>query len=283
MKEFIYLAVVLVLLSCNANAIPVVYTDENLFLADLQVLGFVPIEESFEDEIVWMDSRNSIIAPGRTPSVISQDIVWSSNYLQNEIATGNVGGDAPDGTYAIYSLPHGMTTDGPIACDDMEEPLEVCYQNDGLKIEHVAGRAVYAFGGRIDTANSGKVTFLLDGYDINGNDTDNIGNWQREGDFADNWDFVGVIDTDGFYTAELREIRGKDWQQVLLFCDDFTIGVLPVCTVDLSYFERLSSFWLRSGPDMPVDLSEDGIIDLADFEIFALQWLNDCPDTWPRK
>jgi len=84
---------------------------------------------------------------------------------------------------------------------------------------------LYAFGGRIDTANSGKVTFLLDGVDINGNSTDNIDNWQREGEPADNWKFVGVIDTDGFYSAELRELRGKDAQQVLLFSDDFSIGV----------------------------------------------------------
>jgi len=42
---------------------------------------------------------------------------------------------------------------------------------------------------------------------------------------ADNWTFVGVIDTDGFHTAELREMKGKDFQQVLLFADDFSIGV----------------------------------------------------------
>ena len=65
----------------------------------------------------------------------------------------------------------------------------------------------------------------MDGVDINGNDIDNIDNWQREGDFADGWSFVGVINTDGFLTAEIRELRGKDFQQVLLFADDFTIGV----------------------------------------------------------
>lgn len=36
---------------------------------------------------------------------------------------------------------------------------------------------------------------------------------------------MGVIDTDGFFTAELRELRGKDYQQVLLFADSFIIGV----------------------------------------------------------
>jgi hypothetical protein len=73
----------------------------------------------------------------------------------------------------------------------------------------------------------GMVSFLLDGIDINANDTDNIDNWQRNGDLADNWAFVGVIDTSGFQSAELRELKGKDYQMVLLFADDFTIATIP--------------------------------------------------------
>ena len=119
--------------------------------------------------------------------------MWTSNYPQNNIATGTVGGSAPDGAFALYSLPHGLTTDSGLYCDDAEDPIPIeCYQNDGLKVESETGDTLYAFGGRIDTANSGKVTFLLDGVDINGNNTDNIDNWQREGDWADNWAFVGV-------------------------------------------------------------------------------------------
>ena len=44
-----------------------------------------------------------------------------------------------------------------------------------------------------------------------------------------------MIDADGFLSAELRELRGKDSQQVLLFADDFTIQVgPPIGPVDLS-------------------------------------------------
>ena len=92
--------------------------------------------------------------------------------------------DAPDGAFAIYSIPHGLTLDSGLYCDSAEDPdipIE-CYQNDGLKVESETGDTLYAFGGRIDTANSGKVTFLLDGVDINSNSTDNIDNWQREGE-----------------------------------------------------------------------------------------------------
>lgn len=230
-------------ISCNTNAAPVIYTDKALYLSDLASLGYSSISESFEDSVVWADSRNSVVNPGSTPSVTSQGIVWTSNYPQNNIATGDVGGTAPDGLFAIYSLPHGITDDSGLYCDTAEDPIPVeCYQNDGLKVQAETGELLYAFGGRIDTANAGKVSFLLDGVDINGNDTDNIDNWQREGVLADNWTFVGVIDTDGFLSAELRELKGKDVQQVFLFSDDFTIGVTNV----------------------PADVDGDGIVDHAD-------------------
>ena len=224
----ILIGTALLVLSSSTNAAITVYTNEDLYLSDLASLGYASITESFENDTVWSDSRNSIVAPGRTSFVTSKSITWTSNYPQNEIATGDVGGSAPDGSFAIYSLPHGMTTDSGLYCDSQEDPnisIE-CYQNDGLKATSEAGETLYAFGGRVDS-NTGtpKITFLLDGVDINGNDTDNIDNWQREGDSADGWSFVGVINTDGFLTAEIRELRGKDFQQVLLFADDFTIGV----------------------------------------------------------
>ncbi|MEN8162268.1 MAG: hypothetical protein ABFS41_19510 [Myxococcota bacterium] len=225
MKHLVIGAVGLVLAGA-AHAAPTVYTDEAVFLADLAALGGVEVYESFEDDVAWADSRNSIVSPGSTPAVTSQGLVWTSNYAANDLATGDVGGSAPDGVFAVYSLPHGMTTDSGLYCDSAEDPdipIE-CFQNDGLTVESATGGSLLAFGGLIDTANSGKVTFLLDGVDINGNDTDNVDNWQREGDVADNWAFVGVIDPDGFASVELRELRGKDAQQVLLFADGFTIG-----------------------------------------------------------
>jgi hypothetical protein len=121
-----------------------------------------------------------------------------------------------------------MTTDSGSYCDTAEDPIPVeCYQNDGLKVESETGDTLYAFGGLIETAIDGKVSFLLDGVDINAG-PGNPDNELREGELADNWAFVGVIDTDGFQTAEIRELRGKDTQQVLLFADDFSIGVTAI-------------------------------------------------------
>ena len=229
----------LLLLSGAVNAEPVVYTDKALYLAELATLPGSTIHESFEDSVVWGGSRNSTI-PGFASSVTSQQIVWTSNYPPppNYISTGTIGGSAPDGAFAIYANPHGMTTDSGLYCDSAEDPNipPECYQNDGLKVESASGGMFYAFGGRIDTANSGKVTFLLDGVDINGNGTDNIDNWQREGEWADHWSFVGVIDSDGFLSAELRELRGKDYQQIHLFTDDFTIQ-MSVATVQDGDFD----------------------------------------------
>jgi len=228
MPKNILLGIALLVLAGTTSAAPVIYTDEAFFLADLATLGGATIYESFEDDVVWADSRNSISSPGSTPTVTSQGIIWTSNYPQNNIATGDVGGSAPDGTYAIYSLPHGETMDSGLYCDQAEDPIPIeCWQNDGIKIEAEPGGTLFAFGGLIDTANSGKVTFLLDDVDINGFAPDNIDNWQRESDFADNWAFVGVINADGFSTAELRELRGKDYQQVFMFTDGFTIRVVP--------------------------------------------------------
>ena len=136
----ILIGATLILLAGSTNAATTVYTNEALYLADLASLGYVSIAESFENDTAWAESRNSIVAPGSTPSVTSKGITWTSNYSQNEIATGDVGGSAPDGSFAIYSLPHGMTTDSGLYCDSQEDPdisIE-CYQNDGLKITSAA-------------------------------------------------------------------------------------------------------------------------------------------------
>jgi hypothetical protein len=242
MKNILIGTALILFLAGITYAAPVVYTNESLFLADVETIGYSTIHESFENNSVWADSHNSISGPGSTLTVTSQGIVWTSNYPQYNIATGTVGGSAPDGTFAIYSLPHGMTTDSGLYCDSAEDPnipIE-CYQNDGLKVESETGGSLYAFGVRIDTSNNGKITFLLDGVDVNGNDTDNIDNWQREGDSADNWAFVGVIDEDGFLSAELRELRGKDSQQVFLFADDFHFALKESCYSNLleGYFDN---------------------------------------------
>ena len=128
---------------------------------------------------------------------------------------------------------------------------------------------------------------MLDGVDINGNDTDNIDNWQREGDSADNWAFVGVIDTDGFVSAELRELRGKDFQQVLLFSDDFTIGRSAVPepsmgdfnedgNLDVTDVDMLLGQIAAEAPDSRFDVTHDSLVNGDDLTA----WVKDLKRTW---
>lgn len=219
------LGIVLFALVGVSNAAPVVYTDKDLYLAGLDSLGYSVISESFEDNTIWSTSRDKGI-----PSIVSQGIQWTSNYTENNISTGTVGGSVLDGSYAFYSNPHGMLIDSGPYCDSAGDPLPIqCYQNDGFKIQSESGKKLYAMAGHI-SSNTGtpKVTFILDGVDIKGNNTDNVENWQREGYAVSSWSFIGVIDQDGFVTAEIRELTGKDSQQQLMFSDDFTIGVSNV-------------------------------------------------------
>ena len=101
MKFFKYILLLLMPLQTSAMS-ATIYTDQANFLAALSEGSYVVIHESFEDETIWADSRNSISSPGSTSAVTSQGILWTSNYSQNNIATGTVGGSAPDGTFAIY-------------------------------------------------------------------------------------------------------------------------------------------------------------------------------------
>ena len=84
----ILIGTALLVLASSTNAAITVYTNEALYLSDLASLGYASITESFENDTVWSDSRNSIVAPGRTSFVTSKGITWTSNYPQNEIATG---------------------------------------------------------------------------------------------------------------------------------------------------------------------------------------------------
>ena len=141
MNKLIGAAPLILVLSGATNADLVVYSNEEFYLSELTALGVSIIHESFEDGTVWASSRNSIASPGSAATVTSHGIVWTANYPQNNIATGTVGGSAPDGAFAIYSLPHGMTVDSGLYCDSAEDPNipNECYQNDGLKVQSETG------------------------------------------------------------------------------------------------------------------------------------------------
>ena len=187
-------------------------------------MGTTVITEGFEDSVVWNTSRTFAV-----PSVISQGLTWTSNHGANGVRTGMLGGSVVDGAYGFFSDPHGDATDSGAYCDTAADPIPTeCWLNDGWIITAPAGETAYGVGGWFDGSGVATITFLLDGVDVKGNDTDNIDNVNRNGESVDGWTFVGVIDGNGFASAEILELSGKDSQQIFIFGDKFTVGVSAV-------------------------------------------------------
>jgi hypothetical protein len=57
----------------------------------------------------------------------------------------------------------------------------------------------------------------------------------------------------------------------------------PMCIVDFEQFSLFAQYWLASGPDVPADIDGSGTVDLADFQMFAYEWLWLCPYEWPLR
>ena len=214
MKD-ILIGTVLLMLAGITSAAPVVYTNEALYLSDLMSLGYLTISEGFEDNAVWRPSGS----PSLVDSTTSQGLIWKSNYTKS--TTGTLGGSVVDGMYGFFSNPHGNATDGSFKCEPDEANFnDPCWQYDGWIVESAEGETLHGIGGWFDSTGSGaKVTFLLDGVNVND---------ARDGDAVLNWTFVGVIDTDGFTTAEILELRGADYDQAFIWGDAFTVGVSAV-------------------------------------------------------
>jgi hypothetical protein len=264
MKTFISIAL-LAFSSISHSAITVYYDPAYNLHAEVDYLAalaaYTITTESFENDDEWVDSRNSIANPGNTPVVISQGVEWTSNHAVNNVSTVDIGGSAHDGIYCFYSNPRGVDTDSGLYCDNAEDPVPPeCWLNDGWIITAPDGKTLYGVGGWINSNTGGgaKVTFLLDGVDVNGNDTDNIDNVNRDGFVINDWTFVGVINTNGFSSAEILELSGKDFQQEFISGDKFSITVtsIPAPIIDTDGDGILDS--------VDTDDDNDGVPDTAD-------------------
>jgi len=265
MTKILISIALLVFCSVSHSAITVYYDPSNNLQAEVDYLAALSAHavtiESFEDNDVWVDSRKSSANTGRTPAVTGQGIEWTSNHAVNDVSTVEVGSSAYDGKYCFYSSPHGNDTDSGLNCDVAEDPVAAeCWLNDGWIIRAPDGGILYAVGGWINsnTGGNAKITFLLDGVDVNGNDADNIDNWKRDGAGINGWTFVGVTSTRGFHAAEILELSGKDFQQEFIFGDKFSIAVaaLPVRITDTDGDGLLDSD--------DADDDNDGVPDTAD-------------------
>jgi hypothetical protein len=225
MKKALISLALLAFSSVSYSGITVYYDPANNLQAEADYLAalaaYATITESFEDDAVWVRSPNS------TPSTTSQGLIWESNFTNS--TTGAMGGSVADETYGFFSIPHGNTTDtGLFQCDEFNGETasfnDPCWQGDGWIVTSAKGETLYGIGGWINDSGIAKVTFLLDGINVN---------MDRDGEFISGWTFVGVIDTSGFTSAEIRELRGTDADQKFIFGDRFSIGVTEVPVPDI--------------------------------------------------
>lgn len=204
----------LVLLPTAASATPVLYTSEAAYLAALAAGGYGTIHESFENAITWGGTRT----PSSASSVTSQGILWASNFSANGLSTSTKGADVHDGTWALYSNPHGdQTAETSDAVCDVPDPIPPeCFLHDGFRGTSSGAGTLYGVGGWIDGTFGANVILMLDGVPLD---------FGAAGNIYPNWTFLGAIDSAGFTSFEYQEVDGKGGQAIYIFGDDFNIGV----------------------------------------------------------
>jgi len=97
---------------------------------------------------------------------------------------------------------------------------------------------------------------------------------------ADANDYGVTIDSDGHFSGYAwgENIGWINFNDAALF----GYGVLA-CKVNLIDLGNFVDDWLKSGADLPGDLSGNEEVDFVDYAIFADYWLTFCPDDWPLK
>ena len=270
------IAGMLTVTTINADADPVVYTDEASYIEALSAGGYETLLENFEDDVVWADSRSTISNPAGTPQVNSQGILWSSNFATtNNIATSSAG---VAGTFGFYSSPHGdpnvETSD--FVCDVADPIPEQCFLHDGFVGTSEGAGTLYGVGIWIDGTFGADVTLFLDGVEVGFGADGNISSWT----------FLGVIDTAGFNSFEFREIDGKGAQGIFIFADDVTFGVsaVPVPNSDADgdgVADQLDNCTVTQNADQldtdgdgygnlcDADLDNTGFVDFSDMTVFS--------------
>jgi len=201
-----------VLSACESGPQVTFCWQEDAYLQQLAASGLAVINESFENDSAWADSRS----PLTQWLVSSQGLFWQSNHPQppagNEISTGS--GAAYVGQYGIFDPQHGAASGSVVECD-VDQPPAYCFYHDGVTAWHSSGapllRATGAYFSGIGLAN---LELLLD-------DTVTV----PAGKTGTGFQFFGVISALPFQRFQWREVDGKVGDPRLLFMDNFIIGL----------------------------------------------------------
>ncbi len=212
------------------------YTDETAYTAALS--SYSQIAESFEGT-AWASVRTSISGTNILPGITNLGLTWQNRFFPNGgVTTSGGGGDVHQGSWRFYASPHGGYSISGLDC----RVAGAC--GDGFIVSSSTAGKLYAVGGWFTGHSGPELKFLLDGQLINGADI-KVGT---------GWQFFGVIDTNGFTRAEIRDSSGTLDDQNLLWADDFTIAVAntpPVNTTPMA----------KAGTDQSVLLGDEVILD----------------------
>ncbi len=199
--------------ACSGGPSQFTCLSEADFLAKTAELGYTTFTEDFDDDTVWGTVR-SLIQVNSARSVTSQGVIWTANFVQNEISTT---GGSSTGDWRVFDPDHGSAS-GAVAECDIDNPPENCLWYDGFTGTRVTGGSVlYAVGGYVNGSVGSNLVAVLD---------NDLPNQIELGKLLDTTPhFFGVIDTTGFSSFQFVEIDGKIGQKFLIFGDDFTFGV----------------------------------------------------------
>ena len=217
-----------VLSACESGPVVTFCWQEQAYREQLAAAGLAVISESFENEVVWSDSRS----PLTQWQVSSQGVVWQSNHPQppasNEISTGS--GAAYQGQYGIFDPQHGTASGSAIQCD-VDQPPAQCFYHDGVTGTSGSGNAtLFATGGYFSAVGLANVQALLDESTV-----------VPAGKTGAGFQFFGVISTLPFQRFQWREVDGKVGDPRLLFMDDFILGVISDDLIFAHGFDQVAS------------------------------------------
>lgn len=234
---------------------------EASYLAKLTELGYIPVQEGFENDSVW----GSVRTPDTAESVISMGIKWQTNHpLTNQITTGV--GAALTGDWGVYDPEHGYADVTFEYCKTYDDPAPECFPNDGFTgIRETGQSKLYGVGGFITTVSTQpgpNVDIILDG-----NLRINMGELPDTG-----YHFFGVIDAGdtGFNQFQFQEIDGKVTQRLHIFGDDFTFAVPFGLEHALSALQVMTGIQPGLRLSLGADVNNDGRIGMSE-AIFILR------------
>ncbi len=204
---------VLLSLSGVAQSAVTTYTDETTYLADLS--AYTQSAESFEGT-AWDSVRSAVLDPQVLPSITNLGLTWQNRFSPvGGVTTSDGGGFVHDGLWQFYASPHGgygLDGTGGLDCT----VPGVC--GDGFTVTSAGAGTLYGVGGWFTGVSGPEIKFLLDDIEVPGAGVTGTLDWQ----------FSGVIETNGFTRVEIMDSSGTLDDQNLIFADDFTFGVTAV-------------------------------------------------------